>query len=104
MNIVTRMIPGKREHHLDVMRRQPWPEKPLGTEDQQKDQTHDHRRNGERQVDQGNQQSSCRGSRTWRSPTPRRRQRTMLSGSTKRATKSVKPIADRASGSFKAST
>ena len=45
--------PWQRKYHLDVMCRQPWPEKPLGTEDQQKDQTHDYRRYGERQIDQG---------------------------------------------------
>ena len=71
----------------------------LRAEQQHVDQARDHRRDRERQVDQGDQQGSCRGSRTWRSHQAAARPKTVFSGTAIAATSRVSRIAASASGS-----
>ena len=58
-NAVARIEPGRGEDDLDVVLAQPRAEVALQAEDQHEDQAGDHRRDGERQVDQRRQQRAA---------------------------------------------
>ena len=72
---VASTMPGTAKMILHVVVEQPRPEAALAAEEQHEDQAGDHRRDGERQVDERDQQVLAAESETWRSPSRRRRRR-----------------------------
>ena len=77
------------------------PSQPLQAEQQHVDQARDHRRDGERQVDQRDQQALAAGTRTWRSPRPPPGRRRGSPARRSPAASSVSRIAASAAGSRK---